>query len=89
MVCAVGFLCSMGRAANLSAAIIGLIFDVPFLATYCQNEVVNRRSLPIVMKQKTLDNLLTLNTLWEVTVEQLTEIEISTDDVKFGLQVMQ
>ena len=61
---AVGFLCSMGGAANLTAAIIGLIFDVPFLATYCQNEVVNRRSLPIVMKQKTVDNLPTLNALY-------------------------
>ena len=36
---AVGFLCSMGGAANLTAAIIGLIFDVPFLATYCEGGV--------------------------------------------------
>ena len=36
---AVGFLCSMGGAANLTAAIIGLIFDVPFLATYCEGSV--------------------------------------------------
>ena len=87
---AVGFLCSMGGAANLTAAIIGLIFDVPFLATYCQNEVVNRRSLPIVMKQKTVDNLPTLNALWEVTVEKLRGIiGISTDGVEIGLQVMQ
>ena len=86
---AVGFLCSMGGAANLTAAIIGLIFDVPFLATYCQNEVVNRRSLPIVKKQKTVDNLPTLNALWEVTVEELRGIGISTDNVEIGLQVMQ
>ena len=87
---AVGFLCSMGGAANLTAAIIGLIFYVPFLTTYCQNEVVNRRSLPIVMKQKTVDNLPTLNALWEVTVEKLRGIiGISTDGVEIGLQVMQ
>ena len=42
------------------------------------------------MKQKTVDNLPTLNALWEVTVEKLRGIiGISTDGVEIGLQVMQ
>ena len=36
-----------------------------------------------------MDNLPTLNALWEVFVEELRGIGISTDNVEIGLQVMQ
>lgn len=86
---AVMFLCSVGGAANLTAAIVGLLFDLPLIVSYCQNEVVNRISLPIVKKQETWDDLPTLNALLEISVTELEKIGISTDDVEIGLLKME
>lgn len=86
---AVFFLCSVGGAANLTAAIVGLLSDLPLIVLYCQNEVVNRISLPIVKKQETCDDLPTLNALLEISVTELEKIGISTDNVEIGLLKME
>lgn len=82
---AVIFLFSFAGAASLTAAIICLIFDAPFVAVYCQNEWVNRKSLPVVKKQKVVNDLQTLNALYEVTYAELEMMAISTDDTEIGL----
>ena len=84
-VIAVIFVFSFAGAASLTAAIICLIFDAPFVAVYCQNEWVNRKSLPVVKKQKVVNDLQTLNALYEVTYAELEMMAISTDDTEIGL----
>lgn len=79
------FLFSLGGAANLTAAIICLISDVPFVAIYCQNEWVNCKSLPVVKKQKIVNDLPTLNDLREVTITELEMMAISTNNAVIGL----
>jgi len=79
------FVFSFTGAASLTAAIICLIFDAPFVAVYCQNEWVNRKSLPVVKKQKVVNDLQTLNALYEVTYAELEMMAISTDDTEIGL----
>ena len=84
-VIAVIFVFSFAGAASLTAAIICLIFDAPFVAVYCQNEWVNRKSIPVVKKQKVVNDLQTLNALYEVTYAELEMMAISTDDTEIGL----
>lgn len=81
------FLFSLAGAASLYASIICLIFDIPFIAVYCQNEWVSHMSLPTVKKQKIINDLQTLNALYEVTYSELERMAISTDDTEIGLAV--
>ena len=81
------FLFSLTGAASLFASIICLIFDIPFIVVYCQNEWVSHMSwsLPTVKKQKIINDLQTLNALYEVTYAELEMMAISTDDREIGL----
>ena len=79
------FLFSLAGAASLYGAIIGLIFDAPFVAMYCQNEWVNRTSLPVVKKQTIVNELQTLNALYERTVTELQTMALSTDNTEIGV----
>ena len=42
-----------------------------FIAIFSQHEVVNRRSLPVVLSQPVIDGQLSLNSLYEVTITEL------------------
>lgn len=80
------FVFSLFGAVNLYSAILGFLFaDLPFVVIYCQNERVNRMSLPIVKKQKIENDLETLNALYEVTFAELEMMAISTNDAEIGL----
>ena len=79
------FLFSLAGAASLYASIICLICDIPFIIVYCQNEWVSHMSLPIVKKQKIINDLQTLNALYERTFAELEIMAISTNDTEIGL----
>lgn len=42
-----------------------------FIGIFCQHEVVNRKSLPVVLSQPVIDGQLSLNALYEVTITEL------------------
>lgn len=77
---------SFGGAASLTGAIIFLIFGCPFIYFYCQNERVNRKSLPLVKKQPVKNDLQTLNALYEVTFAEIEMIALSSYDAKIGFK---
>ena len=72
---------SYGGAGSFPYAVFFMIFGFQFLAFYLQNEMVNRKSLPLVMKQPLKNDLQTLNVLDEATIEM---IALSSYDMKFG-----
>lgn len=75
---------SFGGAGSLVGAIVCLVADTPMIAIYCQNEWVNRKSLPLVKKQPVKNDLQTLNALYEVTHAELEMISLSTYDKGIG-----
>lgn len=75
---------SFGGTASLVGAIVFLVADSPMIAIYCQNEWVNRKSLPLVKKQPVKNDLKTLNALYEVTHAELEMIALSTYDKGIG-----
>ena len=75
---------SFGGAASFPAAVAFLLFGFPFIALYLQNEMVNRKSLPLVKKQPVKNDLQTLNSLYEVTVAELEMIALSSYDIEIG-----
>lgn len=75
---------SFSGAASLVGAIVCLVADSPMIAIYCQNEWVNRKSLPLVKKQPVKNDLKTLNALYEVTHAELEMIALSTYDKGIG-----
>lgn len=75
---------SFGGAASFPAAVAFMLFGFPFIALYLQNEMVNRKSLPLVKKQPVKNDLQTLNSLYEVTVAELEMIALSSYDIEIG-----
>lgn len=75
---------SFGGAASLPGAVIFLISGFPFITFYLQNEMVNRKSLPLVKKQPVKNDLQTLNNLYEVTVAEFEMIALSSYDTEIG-----
>ena len=75
---------SFGGACSCPYTVFFLIFGFPFIAFYSQNEMFNRKSLPLVKKQPLKNDLQTLNVLYEVTVAELEMIALSNYDMKIG-----
>lgn len=77
---------SFGGAGSLTGAIVCLVAVSPMIAIYCQNEWVNRKSLPLVMKQPVQNDLQTLNALYEITQAEfeMIAVRLSTYDRGVG-----
>ena len=77
---------SFSGAGSLTGAIVCLVAVSPMIAIYCQNECVNRKSLPLVMKQPVQNDLQTLNALYEVTQAEfeMIAVRLSTYDRGVG-----
>ena len=75
---------SYGGAGSFPYAVFFMIFGFQFIVFYLQNEMVNRKSLPLVTKQSLKNDLQTLNVLDEVTIAKIEMIALSSYDMKFG-----
>ena len=67
--------------------VIPIIFFVVcllFFIIYCQHENVNRKSLPLVLKQPVFDSQRTLNSFYEVTVTELNGVALQNYQAGVG-----
>lgn len=55
-----------------------------FIAIFSQHEIVNRKSLPVVLSQPVIDGQLSLNALYELTITELQGLALQNYQVGIG-----